>query len=302
MFAAAIRRSGFANHKFNPSALKRLVRRALPLTVMSVALAACASLLDDARDMDPQGSAFLQALYQHNLELSASRYDQNNETASDFYASRAIEAAKGNMIAPLDAAGMDDATQADMESSRARLMAAFENGAREALPDLSGRAQVAYDCWVYEVGASASTNQIYQCRARFLTLMGRVEVDIAPRDEVSAPVDLPDEANFIVYFGFDEWYLSAEALEVISAAIDTARRGGHGQIISAGHTDTSGSEFYNDELSVQRAEVVKATLVELGALPEAVQVIGYGESRLAIETGDGVREPLNRRTVITLVP
>ncbi len=257
--------------------------------------------MDDARDLTPQGTAFQQALYQHYIDLAVNRDDSwNAGEGAEFYAKRAIEAANGVDVAPV-AAPSDVAAAADLLRARDRLLATFAQGGKEELPDLMGRAQVAYDCWAYEIALGAPSVQVYQCRARFLTLIGRIEVDLAPE---IAPVAaaLPDEANFIVYFGFDEWFLSAEALEVLSAAIDRARMQGHSRIIAGGHTDTKGPADYNDGLSVQRAEIVKITLVEMGALPGAVEVIGYGESRLAIETGDGVREPLNRRTVVTLLP
>ncbi len=287
------------NHDSRKGGARALLRSAL-LGLAAVVLASCASLVDDAQDMNPTGTAFQQALYKHYLDLAVTRGDGfGSSDSADFYAERAILAGNGADVVPLAPTG-EGAAAEDLQKSRDRLMSAFSRGAKEIAPDMAARAQVAYDCWAHELSLGAPAAQLYQCRARFLTLMGRLEVDLAPAPE--PVVTLPDAAEFIVYFGFDEWFLSAEALEVLSTAIDAARAGGHSKIISAGHTDTSGPSFYNDELSVRRAEVVKLTLVEMGALADAVEVIGYGESRLAVQTGDGVREPLNRRTVVTLVP
>lgn len=287
------------NHNPRKSGVFSLLR---PLFVglTAVFLASCASLVDDAQDMSPSGSAFQQALYKHYLDLAVSRGSGfSGGDSADFYAERAILAGNGGEVTPLQPSG-DGAARDDLQSARDRLMSAFSRGAKEIAPDMAARAQAAYDCWAHELSLGAPAAQLYQCRARFLTQMGRLEVDLAPAPE--PVIALPDAAEFIVYFGFDEWFLSAEALEVLSTSIDAARAGGHSKIIAAGHTDTSGSSFYNDELSVRRAEVVKLTLIEMGALADAVEVIGYGESRLAVQTGDGVREPLNRRTVVTLVP
>ncbi len=287
------------NHKSRMSAVPSMLRQVI-VGLAAVLLASCASLVDDAQDMSPSGTAFQQALYKHYLDLAVSRGGGFGAgDSADFYAERAIQAGNGADVTPLPPTAEGEGS-ADLQNARDRLMSAFSRGAKEIVPDIAARAQVAYDCWVHELSLGAPLTQIYQCRARFLTLMGRLEVELAPEPE--PVVALPDVAEFIVYFGFDEWFLSAEALEVLSTAIDAARAGGHSKIISAGHTDTSGPSFYNDELSVRRAEVVKLTLVEMGALPDAVEVIGYGESRLAVQTGDGVREPLNRRTVVTLVP
>jgi OOP family OmpA-OmpF porin len=109
-------------------------------------------------------------------------------------------------------------------------------------------------------------------------------------------------ASYTVYFDWDSWTLSAQALTTLQSAIDAARAGRQATIGIVGHTDTSGSSAYNQGLSVRRANVVKDVLVQMGARPEAIQASGLGESDLAVQTGDGVREPKNRRSVVTLVP
>jgi outer membrane protein OmpA-like peptidoglycan-associated protein len=73
-----------------------------------------------------------------------------------------------------------------------------------------------------------------------------------------------------------------------------------------GHTDTTGSDKHNTGLGATRAESVKAALaaaltlrkVSLAAAGE-IAVETAGERELAVETGDNVAEPRNRRVVIT---
>ena len=67
-----------------------------------------------------------------------------------------------------------------------------------------------------------------------------------------------------------------------------------------GHTDTSGSPAYNEGLSERRASVVRDALVARGLAAGAVTTQARGESDLARPTSDGVREPLNRRTAVTI--
>jgi len=66
----------------------------------------------------------------------------------------------------------------------------------------------------------------------------------------------------------------------------------------AGHTDALGPEEFNQRLSEQRAESVKAYLTERGVAPERISVVGYGESRPrgTNDTVEGRR--LNRRVEI----
>jgi OOP family OmpA-OmpF porin len=67
-----------------------------------------------------------------------------------------------------------------------------------------------------------------------------------------------------------------------------------------GHTDTSGSPSYNQKLSERRANAVRAALEALGIPEDNIHVSGRGEGELMIETGDGVKEPQNRRATIDM--
>ncbi|MEQ9520038.1 MAG: OmpA family protein [Parvibaculum sp.] len=287
------------NHKLKTRSFVVASGRAAVLAVLGFALSACASMLDDARSMQTQGTPFQQALHTAYVDQAGvSEREWGDDDGAEFYAARAIEAGKGIDVEPLEAPATASTIKPELDQARGRLTNAFAKGAKQTQPDLTARSQVSYDCFARELAMSAIDSTVYQCKSRFLTLMGRLEVELAPEPVMARA----SQSEYVVYFGFDEWFLSAEALEVLTAAIDTARSGGHGKIIAAGHTDSSGPDWYNDDLSVRRAEIVKVTLVEMGALEDAVEVIGYGESRLAVQTGDGVREPLNRRTVVTLLP
>lgn len=46
-----------------------------------------------------------------------------------------------------------------------------------------------------------------------------------------------------------------------------------------GHTDARGTEIFNDELSVKRAETVTEELVQLGVAPDRIRAKGYGMSK-----------------------
>ena len=53
-------------------------------------------------------------------------------------------------------------------------------------------------------------------------------------------------------------------------------------------------------LSLRRANSVKNELVRQGVPADAIAVIGKGESNPLVATGDGVREPQNRRVEIVI--
>jgi len=71
--------------------------------------------------------------------------------------------------------------------------------------------------------------------------------------------------------------------------------------ILEGHTDTIGSDKSNQQLSEERAQAVKDYLVNsLRLSPEKIIVIGFGESRPLVTTGDQNQQAPNRRVDILM--
>lgn len=106
--------------------------------------------------------------------------------------------------------------------------------------------------------------------------------------------------QFIVFFGYNKYVLTAEAQRVISEAVQTAKEGGSASILITGHTDTMGTNAYNQRLSVRRANTVRAEMVRQGIPNGAITSTGRGETELLVQTADGVKEPQNRRATIDL--
>ena len=106
--------------------------------------------------------------------------------------------------------------------------------------------------------------------------------------------------SFMVFFDWDRSNLSQQALATIKQAADAFKTKGNARITATGHTDTSGPEAYNMALSLRRANAVKDALVREGVPAQAITVIGRGEQGLLVQTGDGVREPQNRRVEIVI--
>jgi len=104
----------------------------------------------------------------------------------------------------------------------------------------------------------------------------------------------------VVYFPFDQYVLTPEAQSVVQEAAKYANDGHATRLVVVGHTDTSGSVQYNMRLSERRAKAVADALVGLGVPQSVLNVDWKGKTDLAVQTPDGVKEPLNRRSTISI--
>jgi outer membrane protein OmpA-like peptidoglycan-associated protein len=116
----------------------------------------------------------------------------------------------------------------------------------------------------------------------------------------AAPSAPPAPKQFIIFFGFNKCNITAEADAVLSEAASAAKSTGAASVKIVGHTDTVGSAAYNQKLSECRANAAKANLVGKGVSDGAISTSGKGESELMVQTGDGVKEPQNRRATVDL--
>ncbi len=159
-------------------------------------------------------------------------------------------------------------------------------------------------------GAPVTVDSAYEHQAITLGLRYQFAAPAAP--VVAAPPPAPPPpppppvaaacptSDFVVYFEWDRSNLNQAALETIDAAVNRARQCNVSGVVVVGHTDTSGSPTYNQGLSERRASVVRDALVARGIAAGSITTQARGESDLARPTRDGVREPLNRRTAVTI--
>jgi outer membrane protein OmpA-like peptidoglycan-associated protein len=73
-------------------------------------------------------------------------------------------------------------------------------------------------------------------------------------------------------------------------------------ILVEGHTDSTGSEAYNTQLSERRAQSVKSLLLERGVQDYRVNAVGQGESRPVATNATPEGRQMNRRVEIRINP
>ena len=105
-----------------------------------------------------------------------------------------------------------------------------------------------------------------------------------------------------ITFAFDSSNLQPQFYPVLDNVADTLNEYNQTVIEVAGHTDSVGTEAYNQTLSVQRAQSVANYLSGRGVMRERMIVTGAGESRPIASNATEAGRAQNRRVEITIVP
>ncbi|MGE0734559.1 MAG: OmpA family protein [Alphaproteobacteria bacterium] len=252
-----------------------------------------------AKAMQPTGSAFNGALHKEYVALGTEALAESDHQHAHRYVKKGTAAAQGQNVLPEDPRTwwLPPRSRAELYDWHGKLNAKLDGNWRTSNPALAARAQAMYDCWVEEEHEDVWTRQplndpnakpyqpedIAKCKNAFLAAMQG-----------------PAMKQYIVYFAFDKSNLDARAQAVIREVIAAARAAQTSRISVYGHTDRSGSEAYNLDLSKRRAASVQNALVRGGVQANRITSSAFGESRPAVATADGVREARNRRAEITI--
>jgi iron complex outermembrane receptor protein len=116
----------------------------------------------------------------------------------------------------------------------------------------------------------------------------------------STPAPAPAK-TYLVFFDWDRADLTDRARAIVATAAQASTQAQTTRIEVNGYTDLSGTQAYNQRLSVRRALSVQAELVRDGVAKNEIAIHGYGESNPLVPTAPGVREPQNRRVEIILM-
>lgn len=105
-------------------------------------------------------------------------------------------------------------------------------------------------------------------------------------------------ARYILYFFWNSIWLKPDSPATIKEIISEIDARASNDIEVIGHTDLSGDDEFNMELSRRRAEKVQDLLVAANISPAAIRVAFHGEGNPLIQTVDNVPEPRNRRVEV----
>lgn len=130
--------------------------------------------------------------------------------------------------------------------------------------------------------------------------IGALSLRRAPPEPVASNTDMTIKpAKYALWFEFGDDRLTPSGRAVVADAVRDAQSSGARRIVVTGHTDLAGTDDYNQNLSLRRAEAVKREMVRDGLDDERIVVVARGDRDPAIPTAPGIRDPENRLVVIT---
>ncbi len=131
---------------------------------------------------------------------------------------------------------------------------------------------------------------------------------VAPRAAAPAPVapPAPPAATKVTYaadafFDFNKSVIKPEGKAKLDDLVGKIKDINLEVIIAVGHTDSVGSDAYNQKLSVRRSEAVKAYLVSKGIEKNRVYTEGKGEKQPVADNKTAEGRAKNRRVEIEVV-
>ena len=105
-----------------------------------------------------------------------------------------------------------------------------------------------------------------------------------------------------ITFAFDSSNLQPQFYPTLNNVAETLNEYNQTVIEVAGHTDSVGTDSYNQTLSVQRAQSVANYLSGRGVMQQRMIVTGAGETRPIASNDTEAGRAQNRRVEITIVP
>ncbi len=159
-------------------------------------------------------------------------------------------------------------------------LGAIESSTWAAGGALVGAGMAAAYCWVH--GAEAQQVAV-------------VEEVVVEEVAVAEPAEAV-RVELDVKFDFDKAQVKQESYGDIKALADFMKQYPQTSTVVEGHTDSVGSDAYNQGLSERRANAVREVLVnQYGVESGRVQAVGYGESRPVADNATAEGRAINRR-------
>ncbi|NNG25746.1 OmpA family protein [Massilia sp. ML15P13] len=153
---------------------------------------------------------------------------------------------------------------------------------------------------VYKFGRPAKVAYVAPAPAPVAEAPAPVAAPVAPAPEpvpTSEKVSIAAEA----LFDFDKSIVKPEGKAALDEFMAKLQGMNTEVMIAVGHTDSVGTNAYNDKLSMRRADAVKAYMVSKGLDPARLYTEGKGETQPVADNATAEGRAKNRRVTIEVV-
>jgi OOP family OmpA-OmpF porin len=154
---------------------------------------------------------------------------------------------------------------------------------------------------VYKLGRPAARPVVYTPPPAAEPMPAPQAAPAPPAPPLPQPVS--EKVSFAAesLFDFDKAIVKADGKAALDSLLASLQGMNTEAIVTVGHTDSIGSDAYNEKLSLRRAEAVKAYLVSKGVEAARVFVEGKGESQPVADNKTAEGRAKNRRVTVEVV-
>ena len=133
--------------------------------------------------------------------------------------------------------------------------------------------------------------------------LGGYDIYVFELDKIDAPetVDMTKFELHNIQFEFDSATLTKSSYGVIDKIVAFLEEYPTLNIEIAGHTDNSGTDEHNMELSLKRAAAVMEALIERGVSVTRMEVVGFGANNPLVPNDSNENKRINRRVEIRVI-
>ena len=122
-----------------------------------------------------------------------------------------------------------------------------------------------------------------------------------PEVTTEAMDELKSQARFIYFNSGKSTFKNADVPKRLDAMAALLKNYANSEFLIEGHTDSDGSDAFNQKLSEARAAVVKDALLDRGISSSRLKSVGYGETMPIATNKTAAGKALNRRTEVKLI-
>ena len=302
--------------------MKMLGFKVLIIVFISSTLVACMSEIAEVRKITPKSGNFKSELSSAYRDFALYEADQMYDWFdARKFARKALSAYKNQTTPPEDPDNWNllPTDREVVKDAHVRLNEILSNSSYSLYPYKAASAQVSFDCWLEQLEEGWQLDHIAECKKKFDLAIQSFEELKETNKEISTSITsvvseslkrkeicikegkISDKKSlFTLHFPHGLAGLRDEVQSTLDNSINYIDSGKAYTIMVSGHTDRSGSDDLNLNLSFQRAYNVWQYLIGLGASPKNIWISAHGELSAKFSIRDGQREERDRRAIVEI--